>query len=314
MITSCDKCKTTFKVNLELLTNEKKYFKCSVCDNEWLIDEITLFESKEDKTSIVSPSLKTRESVEQNLEAIRSEVKKNTDRINVESSKIENGEVKNKTQKKLNDEKKNKVFNVKKKSVADIASEIAEASVKKSSLQSRKKKIKTKNKVDNISKVQLIEETHNYKVPLLMLTVIFVVSLTIYFRSAVIGISYENFPKFTEQYFPKIYKVFNKIKLPFNAELNKIEISNFGATYEQNAIKFFGNLKNKSSFPIITPSIKAIVVTEDGKILAETIIPISKKYISSNKELSFSHLFKTNKNIENTTVRATILKEIQVKS
>ena len=50
--------------------------------------------------------------------------------------------------------------------------------------------------------------------------------------------SYENFPKFTEQYFPKIYKVFNKIKLPFNAELNKIEISNFGATYEQNAIKF----------------------------------------------------------------------------
>ena len=312
MITSCDKCKTSFRVDLNLITSKKKFFKCSVCDNEWSIDEDNLFETK-DKSSIASSSFKTGESVEQNLEAIRTEVKKNTDRINVETSTIENKIENSKTLKLSNNQKKNKVFNVKKKSVSDIASEIAEASVKRNSLQARKKKIKLKNKEENTNKVLIIEENPNYKVPLFMLMVIFVVSLTIYFRSAVIGLSYENFPKVTEEYFPKIYKVFNKIKLPFNAELNKIEISNFGATYEQNAIKFFGNLKNKSSFPIITPSIKAIVVTEDGKILAETIIPISKKYISSKKELSFSHLFKTNKNIENTTVRATILKEIQVK-
>ena len=31
----------------------------------------------------------------------------------------------------------------------------------------------------------------------------------------------------------KIFQLFEKVKIPFNAELNKIEISNFGATYEK---------------------------------------------------------------------------------
>ena len=137
---------------------------------------------------------------------------------------------------------------------------------------------------------------------------------SVYFRSMVVGISYAYFPKYTEKYFPKIYSAFESIKIPFHAELNKMEISDFGATYQKNSINFFGNIKNNSNFPIITPSIKALVVTEDGKILAETIIPISKKYISSNTQLSFSYLFKTNKNFENTTVRATLLSEIQMNS
>ena len=42
---------------------------------------------------------------------------------------------------------------MKKKSVSDIASEIAEASVKRNSLQTRKKKIKLKNKEENTNKV-----------------------------------------------------------------------------------------------------------------------------------------------------------------
>ena len=51
--------------------------------------------------------------------------------------------------------------------------------------------------------------------------------------------------------------------------------------------QIFGNIKNNSFLPIVTPSIKAIVVTEDGKILAETLIPLNKKYISSRNALSF---------------------------
>tara|TARA_B100001175_G_C19376020_1_gene574148 strand:- start:38 stop:979 length:942 start_codon:yes stop_codon:yes gene_type:complete len=312
MITSCEKCQTTFKVDSNLVTNGKKFFKCSICDNEWLIDQNKVFDHQENTTNDLTSYVNDGK-VEEGLEAIRSEIKKNTDKIEDGIRNVEKEDENLQSSKKQVVEKKNKVFNVKKKSVADIASEIAEASVKRSSLQVKKKKNKIKIKDDDFKNVQSIHDTHSYKVPLIMLMVIFAVSLTVYFRSAIVGISYENFPKYTEKYFPKIYKVFEKIKLPFNAELNKIEISNFGATYEQNAIKFFGNLKNNSSFPIVTPAIKALVVTEDGKILAETIIPISKKYISSKKELNFSHLFKTNKNIENTTVRATILKEIQVK-
>ena len=85
-----------------------------------------------------------------------------------------------------------------------------------------------------------------------------------------------------------------------------------GYTYEKNAIKFFGNIKNNSTLPIIVPSIKAIVVTEDGKILAETLIPITKKYILSKNDLSFSYLFKTKRSFDNTTVRATLLKKIHL--
>ena len=148
------------------------------------------------------------------------------------------------------------------------------------------------------------------KVPLLLLLTISIFSAALYFRSSIVGVSYAYFPNYTDAYFPKVYQFFEKIKIPFNAELNKMEISNFGATYEKNAIKFFGNIKNNSLLPIVTPSIKAIVVTEDGKILAETLIPLNKKYISSRNALSFSYLFKTKRSFDNTTVRATLLKKI----
>ena len=295
MIENCINCGTSFNVDKNLITNDKKLFSCSICKHEW--------EIKKGPNNFLQT-----ENLERELEAIRTEIKKNT-------SKIKNSSLKNrnKSQSKTNQiNENNKVFNVKKKSVAEIASEIASAKEKKEIfLQKNNQSSKRKNLVkediysDNSPPI-------NLAIPVIMLMIILIFSASMYYRSTIVGLSYAYFPLQTEKHFPKILQLFEKVKIPFNAELNKIEISNFGATYEKNAIKFFGNIKNNSVLPIIVPSIKAIVVTEDGKILAETLIPITKKYILSKNDLSFSYLFETKRNFENTTVRATLLKKIHL--
>ena len=35
MLEKCLKCNTVFKVDEDLITSKLKFFKCSVCDNEW---------------------------------------------------------------------------------------------------------------------------------------------------------------------------------------------------------------------------------------------------------------------------------------
>ena len=304
MIEYCFKCGTSYKVDESKIIGSIKLFKCSICNYEWSINDNFIFEKKNDK-------LNKNDGVKKELEAIRSEIKKNTDKIEENNKKkkndIEPKDIKNKNA--------NKVHNVKNKSVIEIASEIAESNVKKDfseNINKSSRKLGLK-KSDQISKVNNVV-TSSFKIPVLMLFLISILSTSLYFRSTIIGVSYAYFPNYTDIYFPKIHQLFEKIKVPFNAELDKMEISNFGATYEKNAIKFFGNIKNNSVFPIVSPSIKAIVVTEDGKILAETLIPLNKKYISSKNALSFSYLFKTNKSFQNTTVRATLLTEIQINS
>jgi len=292
MIEKCINCGTSFNVDKNLITNDKKLFSCSICNHEW--------EIKQDSNNFLQT-----ENLERELEAIRTEIKKNT-------SKIKNSSLKNRNKSQSKTNENNKVFNVKKKSVAEIASEIASAKEKKEiSLQKNNQSTKRKNLIkediysDNSPPV-------NLAIPAIMLMIILIFSASMYYRSTIVGLSYAYFPLKTEKHFPKVLQLFEKVKIPFNAELNKIEISNFGATYEKNAIKFFGNIKNNSVLPIIVPSIKAIVVTEDGKILAETLIPITKKYILSKNDLNFSYLFKTKRNFENTTVRATLLKKIHL--
>ncbi len=306
MIEYCIKCGTSFKVDKEKITNSIKVFRCSLCNYEWSINDNFIVNKNESNES-------DDENVKKELEAIRSEIKKNTDKISEKNVNNQNS----KESKDLQKIKKNKIYNIKNKSVTEIASEIAESNVKKEiSTNSKefKKKFDLKKSDQILEKEKAVVTSSSIKVPFFLLLIILLFSASIYFRSTVVGVSYAYFPNYTDIFFPKIYNFFKKIKIPFNAELNKIEISNFGATYEKNAIKFFGSIKNNSVFPIIAPSIKAIVVTEDGKILAETLIPIEKKYILSKNELRFSYLFKTNKSFDNTTVRATLLKEIQLKS
>ena len=68
----------------------------------------------------------------------------------------------------------------------------------------------------------------NLAIPVIMLMIILIFSASMYYRSTIVGLSYAYFPLQTEKHFPKILQLFEKVKIPFNAELNKIEISNFG--------------------------------------------------------------------------------------
>ena len=53
------------------------------------------------------------------------------------------------------------------------------------------------------------------------------------------------------------------------------------------------------------------MTTEDGKILAETIIKSTQPFISSNNFIKINHLILTNQKYNNATIRATIMKEIE---
>ena len=53
------------------------------------------------------------------------------------------------------------------------------------------------------------------------------------------------------------------------------------------------------------------MTTEDGKILAETIIKSTQPFISPNNFVKINHLILTNQKYNNATIRATIMKEIE---
>ena len=129
MLEKCLKCNTSFEVDESLITSKLKFFKCSVCDNEW-----PFVDNKNSKK--LSENL-SQEKLRKDLDAIRSEIEKKTDILSKET------EVQPKE--KLT-KAKNQNYNTKKKSVAQIAEEIAEASVKNREIKliKNKKQINTK--------------------------------------------------------------------------------------------------------------------------------------------------------------------------
>ena len=84
--------------------------------------------------------------------------------------------------------------------------------------------------------------------PMVLVLFFLVTGVSIFFRSPIISYSYVYFPMFTQKYSEKINRFFNFIKLPIFAELNHIEIIDFGATFQKNDVKFFGALKNNTFF------------------------------------------------------------------
>ena len=56
------------------------------------------------------------------------------------------------------------------------------------------------------------------------------------------------------------------------------------------------------------------MTTEDGKILAETIIKSTQPFIASNKFIKINHLILTDQKYNNATIRATIMKIIESSS
>ena len=300
MLEKCLKCNTSFEVDESLITSKLKFFKCSVCDNEWPFVNNQNFEK--------SPENISEEKLRKDLDAIRSEIEKKTD--------ILSKEIKVQPKEKIT-KVKNQNYNTKKKTVAQIAEEIAEASVKnrETKIIKNKKQMNTKTKTSNIETLKNVNSKQkSFAIPLIIFISIIFISSSIYFRNNVVSLSHSYFPNFVEKNFHKVFDLFKHVKIPFYADFKNLEIENFGAVYEGKSVKFFGNIKNNSKYSILTPTLKVIMTTEDGKILAETIIKSTQPFISSNNFIKINHLILTNQKYNNATIRATIMKEIESSS
>ena len=298
MLEKCLKCNTSFEVDESLITSKLKFFKCSVCDNEWPFVN--------NKNSEKSSENISEEKLRKDLDAIRSEIEKKTD--------ILSKEIKVQPKEKIT-KVKNQNYNTKKKTVAQIAEEIAEASVKNRETKIIKNKKQINKKTSSIETLKKINSKQNiFSIPLIIFISILVISSSVYFRNNVVSLSHSYFPNFVEKNFHKVFDLFKHVKIPFYADFKNLEIENFGAVYEGKSVKFFGNIKNNSKYSILTPTLKVIMTTEDGKILAETIIKSTQTFISSNNLIKINHLILTNQKYNNATIRATIMKEIQSSS
>ena len=298
MLEKCLNCNTSFEVDESLITSKLKLFKCSVCNNEWPFVN--------NKNPEKSPENISEEKLRKDLDAIRSEIEKKTDIL---SNK------KNIQPKEKFTRVKNQNYNTKKKSVAQIAEEIAEASVKnrETKIIKSKKQINPKtSKVKNL--YNLNSKQKSFAIPLVIFLSILIISSSVYFRSNILSLSHSYFPNFVEKNFHKIFDLFKQVKIPFYADFKNLEIENFGAVYEGKSVKFFGNIKNNSKYSILTPTIKVVMTTEDGKILAETIIKSKQPFISSNDLIKINHLILTDQKYNNATISATIMKEIESSS
>ncbi len=298
MLEKCLKCNTSFEVDESLITSKLKFFKCSVCDNEWPFVN--------NKNSEKSSENISEEKLRKDLDAIRSEIEKKTD--------ILSKEIKVQPKEKIT-KVKNKNYNTKKKTVAQIAEEIAEASVKNRETKIIKNKKRINKKTSSIETLKNINSKQkSFAIPLIIFVSILVISSSVYFRNNIVSLSHSYFPNFVEKNFHKVFNLFKHVKIPFYADFKNLEIENFGAVYEDKSVKFFGSIKNNSKYSILTPTLKVIMTTEDGKILAETIIKSTQTFISSNNLIKINHLILTNQKYNNATIRATIMKEIQSSS
>ena len=287
---TCKSCGTVFDLDEKILSDKIHWLKCSVCNEKWSVSlekNRIISEEKIEKTSINNSHNDEINKVKSELASIKLVV-----------------ENKSKQMSNIN----NPILELKNKSVSEIAAELSASKLKTDNLKViesiEQKKNTNQNNKTKIKKVRLF--------PLVLVLFFLVTGVSVFFRSPIMSYSYVYFPMLTEKYSKKINSFFNFIKLPVFAELSHIEIIDFGATFQNNDVKFFGILINNTSRPILAPKIKVLAVTEDGKIVVEKIIPITQKILMPSSKIKFYDIVKMNFKKENISVRATILKEIFV--
>jgi len=287
---TCKSCGTVFDLDEKILSDKIHWLKCSVCNEKWSVSlekNRIISEEKIEETSINNSHNDEINKVKSELASIKLVV-----------------ENKSKQMSNIN----NPILELKNKSVSEIAAELSASKLKTDNLKViesiEQKKNTNQNNKTKIKKVRLF--------PLVLVLFFLVTGVSVFFRSPIMSYSYVYFPMLTEKYSKKINSFFNFIKLPVFAELSHIEIIDFGATFQNNDVKFFGILINNTSRPILAPKIKVLAVTEDGKIVVEKIIPITQKILMPSSKIEFDDIVKMNFKKENISVRATILKEIFV--
>ena len=287
---TCKSCGTVFDLDEKILSDKIHWLKCSVCNEKWSVSlekNRIISEEKIEKTSINNSHNDEINKVKSELASIKLVV-----------------ENKSKQMSNIN----NPILELKNKSVSEIAAELSASKLKTDNLKViesiEQKKNTNQNNKTKIKKVRLF--------PFVLVLFFLVTGVSVFFRSPIMSYSYVYFPMLTEKYSKKINSFFNFIKLPLFAELSHIKIIDFGATFQNNDVKFFGILINNTSRPILAPKIKVLAVTEDGKIVVEKIIPITQKILMPSSKIEFYDIVKMNFKKENISVRATILKEIFV--
>ena len=287
---TCKSCGTVFDLDEKILSDKIHWLKCSVCNEKWSVSlekNRIISEEKIEETSINNSHNDEINKVKSELASIK---------IVVEN--------KSKQMSNIN----NPILELKNKSVSEIAAELSASKLKTDNLKViesiEQKKNTNQNNKTKIKKVRLF--------PLVLVLFFLVTGVSVFFRSPIMSYSYVYFPMLTEKYSKKINSFFNFIKLPVFAELSHIEIIDFGATFQNNDVKFFGTLINNTSRPILAPKIKVLAVTEDGKIVIEKIIRMTEKVLMPSSKIEFYDIVKMNFKKENISVRATILKEIFV--
>ena len=287
---TCKSCGTVFDLDEKILSDKIHWLKCSVCNEKWSVSlekNRIISEEKIEKTSINNSHNDEINKVKSELASIKLVV-----------------ENKSKQMSNIN----NPILELKNKSVSEIAAELSASKLKTDNLKViesiEQKKNANQNNKTNTKKVRLF--------PLVLVLFFLVTGVSVFFRSPIMSYSYVYFPMLTEKYSKGINSFFNYIKLPIFAELSHIEIIDFGATFQNNDVKFFGILINNTSRPILAPKIKVLAVTEDGKIVVEKIISITQKILMPSSKIEFYDIVKINFKKENISVRATILKEIFV--
>ena len=202
--------------------------------------------------------------------------------------------------KQLSDSK-NSILELKNKSVAEIAAELSASKLK--IIQSEKEVILDEHKKN--AKIKQVKKS-----PLFLFLILLFLSLILFYRSSIISYSFIYFPLYAHKYSQPVNKFLNLIKLPILAETKYLKIIDFGATIQANKIEFFGFLQNNSSQPVMSPKIKVLAVTEDGKILLEKIILINNKVLKPYSKIKFKEVVNVDFDKENISIRASVLKEI----
>ena len=287
---TCKSCGTVFDLDEKILSDKIHWLKCSVCNEKWSVSlekNRIISEEKIEKTSINNS---------------------HNDEINKVKSELASIKLVVENKSKQMSNSNNSILELKNKSVSEIAAELSASKLKTDNLKViesiEQKKNTNQNNKTKIKKVRLF--------PFVLVLFFLVTGVSVFFRSPIMSYSYVYFPMLTEKYSKGINSFFNYIKLPIFAELSHIEIIDFGATFQNNDVKFFGILINNTSRPILAPKIKVLAVTEDGKIVVEKIIPITQKILMPSSKIEFYDIVKMNFKKENISVRATILKEIFV--
>ena len=270
---TCKTCGTVFEVNQDNLENNIQWLKCGVCNEKWALSQI----SKENITENKNKS----EKVKQELASIKSIVENKS---------------------KILAKKPNPVLDQKNKTVAEIASELSLSNLRENN----------KNKIKKTKNVNDKKKTNKLNVlPFFIICLVFIFSLSIFFRSTLLGYSFIYFPNHTQKYIEKVNSLFTKINLPILADTRNLNLYNFTATVQNQEVRFSGLIKNISKRPILVPRIKILGVREDRKIIMEKILILEDKIILPNSEISFNKLVKFNiqNQKDNINIKATLLKK-----